>query len=112
MSNTRHKNQESDSDIRLLTVLAAVLRRGPTPQICTKHNTEEGAPVETDYPEVCPIPSECGWRRGCQLERWGLKKGKELGKLHSPPCFLSLLRSIEEDAEAAIDLDRRRRGRD
>lgn len=49
-----------------------------------------------EYPDLCAIPSECGPRRACQLEQWGLKKGKDFGRQSPPPCLAALLRSIEE----------------
>lgn len=62
------------------------------------------------WPEVCLYPARCGrWRR-CLVEQRMLNKGEDLGALHAPPCFLSLLRSLEEVETARRALQRSDQG--
>lgn len=57
-----------------------------------------------EYQETCLTPNYCTTARRCFHEQQRLKRGEDLGTLHAPPCFLSLLRSLEEVETARLRL--------
>lgn len=57
--------------------------------------------------DVCVMPVFCGRERQCWVEVRRLLRGEDLGQLHAPPCFVSLLRSLYEVETVRQGISRR-----